>query len=153
MWEKNCFKLQWVCVWEREGWREKRERKWEGEKRKREDGKYLKILKLFNIFFENSKSPSSLSFLKCCIFISVVIFLVSLWDFFKCCICPWIIIHPENCQWWLAENTPQYAAYFPKKKKEISPILSSFTIHAHNLLTYFLSSSDIYYPTCIFFST
>ena len=118
MWEKNCFKLQWVCVWEREGWREKRERQWEGEKRKREDGKYLKILKLFNIFFENSKSPSSLSFLKCCILISVVIFLVSLWDFFKCCICPWIIIHPENCQWWLAENTPQYAAYLPKKKKK-----------------------------------
>ena len=45
---------------------------------KRENGKYLKILKLFNIFFENSKSPSSLSFLKCCIFISVFIFLVPL---------------------------------------------------------------------------
>ena len=48
------------------------------ERGKRENGKYLKILKLFNIFFENSKSPSSLSFLKCCIFISVFIFLVPL---------------------------------------------------------------------------
>ena len=64
-----------VCVRERGM---ERERKGEREKRETEDEKYLKILKVFNIFFENSKSPSSLSFLKCCIFISVVIFLAPL---------------------------------------------------------------------------